>query len=348
MAYTPNLQIENGGFTDFEGNPLVDGYLIMQLSHDENFSAGPNQVVAGLKKQIVLNSTGNIPTSPATLVWSNDVLTPGGSFYIVMAYKADGTQAWADQQYWTLLSSPDPLDVGTIVPTNPPGSGGSGSSTLLLETNGTINSNQSLLNIAQGTGVTITNSAGTTTISSTGADFTTSGQGGFIGPNIGSLFPYYSVPTTFVTGGIISGTINQITAFQFVLPYSITISRVSVIIDTAQAGATVNVGIYSAAGSKLLDSGGLSASSTGAVHATITPVALAAGVYYFAQSASNTAVAVETLQPASSKDVNMLNALSVKVGQAANSTSGGLMPATLGTLTADAVYAGVTTALFEV
>ena len=165
MAYTPNLQLENGGFTDFEGNPLNLGYLLLELSHDENYSVGPNQVVGGLKIKITLDANGNIPVSPAVKVWSNDVLTPGGSFYIVWAFKSDGTEAWASPQYWTLAASPNPIDVGTIVPTNPPGAGGSGSTTLLLETNSTTNSNQSLLNIVGGTGVTITNVSGTTTIS---------------------------------------------------------------------------------------------------------------------------------------------------------------------------------------
>jgi len=350
MAYVPNLQIENGGFTDFEGNPLALGYLLLALSHDENYSVGPNQVVGGLELRVTLDVNGNIPTSPATKVYSNDVLTPGGSFYIVRAFKADGTEAWQSPQFWALTATPDPLDVGTIVPTNPPGTGLSGGgSTLLLETNGTVNTDQSLLNIAQGTNVTITNSAGTTTISASGGPtFSTGGQGGFIGPNLGDLFPYYSVPTTFVTANAVSTTINQITAFQFKLTYSITISRVSIIIRTPQSTSSVNFGIYSAAGAKLLDSGALNSTSSGAVHNTITPVTLTPGIYFFAQSSSVTGVFVDGLQPTTQANTNMLNALSVKVGQAANSTSAGVMPATLGVLTADAVYPAVACPLFEV
>jgi len=40
-----------------------------------------------------------------------------------MAYKSDGTKAWASEQFWQILSSPSPFNVGTIEPTNPPASG---------------------------------------------------------------------------------------------------------------------------------------------------------------------------------------------------------------------------------
>jgi len=168
-----------------------------------------------------------------------------------------------------------------------------------------------------------------------------------IGPNLDDLFPYYST-TSFITNAILGGTSNQLTVYQFKLLYSIAISRVSIVVTGAQAASTVNFGIYSAAGNKLLDSGGISTASTGAQHNTITTVTLSPGIYYFAQSTSNTSVTVQTLAPATLSDVNMLNALSIKVAQAANLTVGGVMPATLGTLTADSVFAGIGLALFEV
>jgi hypothetical protein len=80
MAYTPNLQIVGGGFTDPFGNPLALGYLILQLNHDESYSSGNNQVVAGLKIKVTLDANGNIPVSPATLIYSSDVLAPSGSY----------------------------------------------------------------------------------------------------------------------------------------------------------------------------------------------------------------------------------------------------------------------------
>ena len=99
----PNLQLVGGAFTDALGNVLDDGYLILTLSHDESYSAGPNQVVSGLKLKVGLDSNGNIPSSPATFVYSSDVLTPSSSYYSVIGYKEDGTQAFGPQA-WQLTS----------------------------------------------------------------------------------------------------------------------------------------------------------------------------------------------------------------------------------------------------
>ena len=161
---TPNLTLENGSFVDFEGNPLANGYLLMELSHDEQYSASNYQVVAGLKIKITLDASGNI--NPTVKVFSNDTLLPVGSYYIVRAFRSDGANAWADFQYWTLSSSPNPLDVGTIVPSNPPSSGsGGGSSSVLLQTNGVSNTVQNVENLISGAGISLTaDSLGGTTI----------------------------------------------------------------------------------------------------------------------------------------------------------------------------------------
>jgi hypothetical protein len=337
MAYTPNVTLTGGGFTDFEGSPLNLGYLIMQLSHDEQYTVGPNQVVAGLKLKILLDANGNIPVSPATKAFANDAMLPSGSFYIVQAYKADGTQAWADQQFWTILSSPSTIDVGTIVPTNPPGGlVGGGTSTLLLETNGTNNSNQSLLNIAQGTGITITNVSGTTTITNTGgASFTTAGQGYFIGPGILDLTPLF---TLAVSAFVNSNTSNSLLVYQFVLESTWTISKcLWQVTTTGSAGDLVMFGIYSASGNRLLSTafdGTINTLQTN----TFTPVTFAPGVYYFAAADSSSAgtrgPVVQLGSNVTNQMLNMLGTTSVITAVATNLASGGVLPATLGTLTA--------------
>lgn len=338
MAYTPNVTLINGGFTDFEGSPLNLGYLIMELSHDEQYTVGLNQVVAGLKKKILLDANGNIPVSPATKVFANDAMLPSGSFYIVQAYKADGTLAWADEQFWTILSSPSTLDVGTIVPTNPPGGSlGSGSSSLLLQTNGTNNSNQSLLNIAQGTGITVTNVSGTTTITNTGgASFTTSGQGYFFG------FQDVQPISDVGTGGAMVLTSTVVGVAQLNLPYSIKISNISAYVITAAGVASVMyAAIYNAAGTtKLVEASGgfnLNAGSQVLQNVAVTPVTLTPGSYLFAVGNVNSGsfATVSGHQPYNAYFINsLLNANTTRVARAANAISGGAMPATLGALTA--------------
>ena len=90
--------------------------------------------------------------------------------YYVRCFKADGTEAWASPQIWSFIATPNPIDLGNVVPASPSGSGLSGGIVALLETNGTPNGSQTLLNLQQGTGVTLTdNGSGQVTIASTGA-----------------------------------------------------------------------------------------------------------------------------------------------------------------------------------
>lgn len=138
---TPNLQIEGGSFVDLEGNPVANGYLLFTLSHDGNDPTADVQVCAGLKVKVGLNSSGSVPSSPAVLIYSNDQILPANSFYNIRCFKADGTEAWASSQNFSLTASPNPLDLGSLTPVNPPQSGLSGGcSSLLLQTNGTNNS----------------------------------------------------------------------------------------------------------------------------------------------------------------------------------------------------------------
>lgn len=187
----------------------------------------------------------------------------------------------------------------------------------------------------------------TPTTLSSGPAFTTPGQGGFFGPGIPLLGPFYGQN---VSSNIISGTINQISVFQFCLLASFTISKVTARSVNGVASATANFGIYSAAGALLLDSGALSlASANTTVTSSITAVALTPGTYYFAQSSNKTTAQTWGLQPGpATTAVDLINLNSVYIGQAANATSAGALPATLGTITADSVYPAVTIPFFQV
>lgn len=143
------VQIQGGGFQNLQGEVLVNGYLVLELSHDEQDSSPTptTQVLGGLRKTIQLDMTGNIPSSPAVKIHANSTLLPAGSFYTVMAFQQNGTQAWRSPQYW-IIPNTDPYNVGNIIPTNPPASGSSGGgSTLLLQVEGVNNASQSVLNL---------------------------------------------------------------------------------------------------------------------------------------------------------------------------------------------------------
>jgi hypothetical protein len=162
----PLVTLTGGGFSDAAGNVLASGFLLFYLSHDEQNTFLPSQVVSGLSVKINLDNNGNVVAG--SQIYANDQLSPTGSFYTVEAYTNDGRRAWSYPQYITVTTGSGSFSLSGIFPTNPPGAGGSGSSGIVLETNGTVNGNQALLNIAAGTNITATNSGGTVTISATG------------------------------------------------------------------------------------------------------------------------------------------------------------------------------------
>ena len=205
-----------------------------------------------------------------------------------------------------------------------------------FQSNGTPLSSQTTVNFESGTGITVSNpSAGNVLITNANpaASFATAGFGGFLGAGMPLGYVYGSQ----YSGSTVSTTINQISVIEFYLQSSFTISKVSCYITFNVAGQSVNIGIYSSAGAKLIDSAALSAATNNVtVTNSITPVTLPPGVYYLAYSASSTSVQIGGFEVDALALTGMMNSTgSVKVGQAANATSGGVMPSTLGTLTND-------------
>lgn len=245
------------------------------------------------------------------------------------------------------------------------GTGGAGTA-LVLSTNGVINTSQMALNLQNTDGalslasdafgnVTINNPAmppggtagqvltkvnGTSfdtqwTSPSSGPSYSTVGQGGFWSAGYDQTFLNCGVSSS---GPVSPEANNSVWVYQFTLGYNIAVGHLSTWITTGIGAQTVNFGVYSAAGSKILDSGAIPASATGAQSVSITPVTLLAGVvYYFAQSSSNTNVSTITIGQSAQYNTmkTLVNTYGIRIGEAANTTSAGVMPATLGTITPD-------------
>lgn len=110
-------QLINGAFQDNEGNPLNNGLLRFTLSQDSNIASSPyQQVLAGPVTTIYLDNNGNV--SGTQYIWTNDVLSPSGSYYTVDAYNNQGLKVWGAPQYWTLTYSAT-IDLGSLPDTNP-------------------------------------------------------------------------------------------------------------------------------------------------------------------------------------------------------------------------------------
>jgi hypothetical protein len=74
-------------FTDAEGNPLSNGYLILRISTDV-VTPDDTQLCYQIAVKVPLDSNGAISGSP--LFWPNDGLLPADSYYILSAYSANG------------------------------------------------------------------------------------------------------------------------------------------------------------------------------------------------------------------------------------------------------------------
>jgi hypothetical protein len=107
-------QISGGSFQDNEGNPLANGYLLLELSQDCIVNT-TTRVCSNFTVKVPLDVNGNVVTSPSYSVWPNDVLTPSGTFYFISAYTANGELVWGPNCN-QILSSPSPFVLGALIP----------------------------------------------------------------------------------------------------------------------------------------------------------------------------------------------------------------------------------------
>ena len=137
---------------------------------------------------------------------------------------------------------------------------------------------------------------------------------------------------TASSAGTVVGVNNQIRLIQFVLPFRAVVRRLALEISTLSVGGNLGVGLYDAGGNLILESGAISTTTTGIKTASITAVTLEPGVYFHVETADNTTVQVRKVG-LSAQVRNLLNANAVeKSGLAANTSTAGVLPATLGAI----------------
>lgn len=151
---------------------------------------------------------------------------------------------------------------------------------------------------------------------------------------------YYLPPANQVPTSNVSVTVsanNQVRTVAFVPPVDVPVNSIHFNLVTASAGGLCGVGVYSGDGNtKLIDSGAKSTTSTGVQSTTLgATVTLKAGTLYFlAYTADNTTAALTGLVAQLTNATNVLNTGTVQTGIAANSSASGVLPTTLGTITA--------------
>lgn len=196
----------------------------------------------------------------------------------------------------------------------------------------------------KGTGLTTYSQPCPTSGSSgSGVSFSTAGQG-FFWSNGKTEIPAATISSS---SNPLVHIANQVLVFQFTLLASYTIRNIGI---TSPSGVSVgyhaSFGIYDASGNKLIDTGVLSSANMGGFGGyafSITPVTLSPGVYYFAQTADattslwygiqQTGAGVSIFFPTwNGASVGGGGTFSLLGGVAANASSAGVLPSTLGTI----------------
>ena len=109
-----------GSFTDAEGNPLSNGFLLFEINQGAIVTDTETLVCPGKVIRIALGSNGVI--SPGQTIWPNNVLTPVNSnnqnqisFYTVTVFTESGQKVWGPYNQ-TVLSTPSPFNTNAWIP----------------------------------------------------------------------------------------------------------------------------------------------------------------------------------------------------------------------------------------
>jgi len=287
-------------------------------------------------------NVASLPPSPLVNLYSD----PNGLVPITQPIITDGFghyDFYAQPSVVTLIVGLGGI-VQQVYPDQSIGGASSGGTALSLETDGTPNANQLVLNLKSGSGISLVSDAnGGVTVNATGA-IGTINKGYLIGPGITTLPMSFNNPTDTQP---FNGTDTEVYVWQFSLPVTWTIRRCTYVWYNTFITGSPNIAfaIYDSSGNKLIDTGGFSVGSGTnniATTKTFTAVTLPPGVYYFAQSSVTGGAGLSapgfSLTYGSANGPTYLTALNSAIstffGTAANTRpSNGSFPATLGTIT---------------
>lgn len=96
--------LTDGGFQDCSGKPLANGWLTLELSQEGIISllgsSTGQTIVSGIKNKLMLDGLGNL--IPNQYAWSNALITPAGTYYVVKAYNSSGLAVFTNPLTWTI------------------------------------------------------------------------------------------------------------------------------------------------------------------------------------------------------------------------------------------------------
>lgn len=111
------VQLIGGPFQDALGDPLSNGYLLMQLQHDA-VALNVGQIY-GASVRVPLDINGYIQgtvSGAAVYIWPNNLLLPATTTYLIWLYSSTNQLVWDNPQVQTVNSTPNPYNVNVWVP----------------------------------------------------------------------------------------------------------------------------------------------------------------------------------------------------------------------------------------
>jgi hypothetical protein len=108
-------RLTGGNFQDQSGQPLINGYLLFQLSADAKVTATNQVLSSGQICKIILDMIGNVAGSQSLI--ANADLTPAGTFYTVGLFDSSGNALWSSPQEIRIPSGAS-YDLCLFVPAN--------------------------------------------------------------------------------------------------------------------------------------------------------------------------------------------------------------------------------------
>ena len=153
----------------------------------------------------------------------------------------------------------------------------------------------------------------------------TAGEGGFFG---GLPFGGKGVAGTTL------GANDRVRVHQFVLPFRTIIRNIVFDIEVASASGLCSVGLYDVGKNLFVHTGAISTTTDEIKNTAVTAVTLEPGIYYLAWTGDNNTFKLTSLSIGDAA-MQPLRINGTKVGRAANSSSSGVLPATLGAITVE-------------
>jgi len=149
------------------------------------------------------------------------------------------------------------------------------------------------------------------------------------------LLPNFHAPEAASGTGYGPGSANIVQVARVLWPAPLLVASVHIEVQTTSAAALASVGIYSAEGGNLLiDSGTFSCTTGGVKSNTLgAPVEILPGWVYYAFTVSDTTAKMRAVASGTGAAIQaVLNAGTIQRGQAVNTATAGVLPATLGAI----------------